>query len=484
MLAVSLSVFLTEASAETIPVKAAVHVHTTFSTGALSLEEVAEQARRARLDAVILSDNFLLRVEYGLFPLPGLLKAVEERPSALRAGMTRYLKAIDDAQARFPDVILVPGVEVIPYYYWTGLPWNHDLTLWDLQKNLLVVGLARPEDYEAIPAIGNVRTFERGGARLITCGLGLGALGAGLLVLTGISERCLRLRHFTLRVRRRRWGLGLSTLGAGALLVLDSFNWSAVAALGGPRGIEPYQHVIDYAESRGGAVLWSFPEARDLHRVDVGHFGTVLVQTEPYPEVLLQSRAYTGLGAVYPDTVTFTEPGRQWDQLLLEYSGRRRERPAWAVGELGYHEPPKRFDEAVTVFLVRERSRAAILESLKGGRLYALAPLPDHHLVLADFSMRQTQQTGWTGMGGEFGARGQAPLLISVRVASSDGRAAPFVLRLIRSGSVDAVVEGTTPFQRILQAKPPRLGSREFFRVEITKPHRLLSNPIFVEARA
>ncbi|MBI3989053.1 MAG: hypothetical protein HY347_05495, partial [candidate division NC10 bacterium] len=48
--------------------KGAFHVHTTFSTGTLSLEEVIEEARREGIGTVILTDNFLLRFEYGLFP--------------------------------------------------------------------------------------------------------------------------------------------------------------------------------------------------------------------------------------------------------------------------------------------------------------------------------------------------------------------------------------------------------------------------------
>src|SRR5207249_8267843 len=53
------------------PLVAALHVHSTISTGSLNLEPLAERAERLGLDAVVLSDNFVLRYEYGVLPLRG-----------------------------------------------------------------------------------------------------------------------------------------------------------------------------------------------------------------------------------------------------------------------------------------------------------------------------------------------------------------------------------------------------------------------------
>jgi len=466
-----------------LQVKAAVHVHTDFSTGALGLEDVIKEARREGIDAVILSDNFLLRFEYGLFPLEGLVKKVVEKPSVLRAGVGRYLRAIEEAQARFPDVILIPGVEVIPYYYWSGSPFKGDLTLWNAQKNLLVVGLRHPEDYEGIPAIGNGQALLPRGPGLVRLALAAAAIAGGIVLLRSGRKREVRLTRFTLRVRTGYRLLGWTAHAVGVLLVLDAFASSAVTPYAGDLGIAPHQAVIDWVEARGGRALWSFPEARDFSRTPIGPLGTVTVRTERYPEALLQSRGYTGFGAVYPDTVTFTEPGRHWDQLLLEYAEGRRPRPAWAIGEVGYHGPPKPLSDALTVFLVSERSRTAILEALKEGRLYALRRPRDGHLVLEEFALGQEGAGGQATMGGELESNGARPLLLTLRIGASDGRGEPFTARLIRSGSVLDVLRGRTPFERTLRLDPPGAGKREFFRIEITQPHRLLSSPIFVRGR-
>lgn len=479
LLALLLAGFLHgKAEAALSQVKGAVHVHTSFSTGSLSLEEVIQEARRAGIGALILADNFLLRFEYGLPPFRGLVKKVVEKPSVFRLGNGRWLQAIEAAQLKFPDVVLIPGVEVIPYYYWTGSPFKEDLTLWDAQKNLLVVGLSRPQDYEGIPAIGHLRAPLATTTNLLKLSLAAVAIGGGLLLLRARRERKLRLTHFSLKVPRRYRLPGWAALGLGVLLLLEALMAPEADPYRGKLGIGPYQRVIEYGETRGGAVLWSFPEARDFRRIEVGGFGKVSVRTEPYPEALLQSHGYTGFGGLYPDTVTFTEPGREWDRLLSEYSDGRRERPAWAVGELGYHGPPKRLSEALTIFLVSEQSRKAIVEALKAGRMYAVSPLKDHHLVLEDFSMSQGK--GSIPMGGELAANGQGPLVISLRVSASDGREMPFALRLIRSGRVLNVLEGRTPFETLLNTEPPEVGRRDFFRLEITTPPRLLSNPIFV----
>lgn len=79
---------------------------------------------------------------------------------------------------------------------------------------------------------------------------------------------------------------------------------------------------------------------------------------------------------------------------------------------------------------------------------------------------------------------GEGPLLINLRVGASDGREVPFTLRVIRSGKMLQVLQEKTPFKGSLKVNPPGEGRREFFRIEITKPHRLLSNPIFVRRRA
>ena len=83
-------------------------------------------------------------------------------------------------------------------------------------------------------------------------------------------------------------------------------------------------------------------------------------------------------------------------------------------------------------------------------------------------------------MGGELEADGENPVLIRLRIGASDGREVPLTLRLIRSGRLLRTIQGRTPFAETLTVSSPDRGRREFFRVDVVKPHLLLSNPIFV----
>ena len=473
-----------EAEANFLQVKGAFHVHTSFSTGALSLEEVAEEAQMEGIDSVIFSENFLLRFEYGLFPFRGLLKKVVEEPSVVRRGIRGWLESMETAQAKFPSVILIPGVEVVPYYYWTGSLLRRDLTLRDSQKNVLAVGLDTAEEYMSIPAIGNSKTLSLQWPYLLESALGLAFVGLGFLLVRTEREQKIRLKRFLVRVRKPYRVPGWLALGFGALLLLEGFTASDLNPYGGDLGIKPYQQVIDSVEAAGGMAFWSFPEARDFRKEGFGPLGTVTIRTDPHPQVLLQSQGYTGFGAIYPDNVTFTEPGGEWDRLLLEYAEGGRSRPAWGIGELGYRGMPKRLDEVLTVFLVSEKSREAILSALRSGRFYSVQPKRDYRLVLEDFSIGLDGKSEWVSMGDELKADGEGPLSVRLRIGASDSRQVDFTLRLIRSGKLVRVIEGKTPFTESLTLTPPDRGKREFFRIELVKPHRLLSNPIFVRRQA
>lgn len=455
--------------------KAAFHVHTRFSTGALSLEEVVAEARAEGIDSVIFAENFLLRFEYGLFPFRSLVKKVVEKPSVLRQGIGQWLRSLEMVQAKSPDVILIPGVEVVPFYYWTGSPFRGDFTMWDAQKNMLVVGLGQPGNYLKIPAIGNGRllTLRR---HLLGSSLGLALVGLGfVLVRTGRQQKI-----------ARRWVClsGWLALGCGALVLLEALSASGLNPYLGDLGIGPYQRIIDAAEASGGMVFWSFPEARDLSKQSFGPAGTVTMRTDTHPEVLLQSHGYTGFGGVYQDNVNFTNPGGEWDQLLLEYAEGRRARPAWAIGELGYHGAPKRLDDVLTVFLVPERSKDAILAALKGGRFYAVQSQPGYHLTLEEFSIGLEEGGKGATMGGELVAPAEGPLFIRLRVGASDGREVDVGVRIIQSGKLLRILQGRTPFSETVQVPPTELGRREFFRIEVVQPRWLLSNPIFIRRQA
>jgi hypothetical protein len=367
-------------------VRGVVHVHSDLSTGDFSLEGLVGLADQQGIDALLVSENFLARVEYGLPPFRALTRVSREERS-LGADPTRYLARAAEVRARLPHVLLIPGVEVVPHYFWTGSPVALDMTLHNVQKNLLVFGLDAA-GLASLPVAGNRRPGAYRFGSLVD------AL-PGLLVVPGLvllaRRRAVRTRigrGAVLVVRRRAWGTGLalSAIGLAALVRAWPFTSDRLPTWR-DLGVAPYQALIDHVDRRGGVTVWSLPEARDEGEQLVGPVRVGWL-TEPYADDLLRTFRYTAFGAVYEDTSTFEQPGGGWDRLLAEYARGERSRPAWALAESAFHghTAGKQVGPVHTVFLVSEKSEAGVLEALRHGRMYAVQRTRELGFDLTEFS--------------------------------------------------------------------------------------------------
>src|SRR6185503_14608976 len=106
-------------------------------------------------------------------------------------------------------------VEVVPHYHWTGSPFALDMTVHDVQKNLLVFGLTDPAALAALPVIGNAPGAGYT-AQSVLDALPVLLVIPGLLVLA--RRRAVRRkigRGAVVVVRRRAWGLGLTLCAVG-----------------------------------------------------------------------------------------------------------------------------------------------------------------------------------------------------------------------------------------------------------------------------
>jgi hypothetical protein len=465
------------AAAEPERLPALLHVHSTLSTGDFSLDELAELAEKAGLGALLLSENYLLRIEYGLPPFRALTRVVSEQRSVLGGGgAARFLAEVAEAQQRNPRVLLIPGVEVVPHYYWTGSPVALDMTANNTQKNLLVFGLAAGP-LEALPVTGNAAAgrFDWSVALDLVPGL---LLIPGALLLATKRRSTQRVGYAVLVVRRRRWLAGGLLCAVGALALARA--WPFTAEPDPPYadlGLVPHQALIDYVDKLGGVTVWSFPEARDSGEQ---WYGPVRVswRTDPYPDDLLRTSRYTAFGAVYEDTTRVELPGGGWDQLLLQYARGERSRPAWAVGESGFHDftAGKGIGPVQTVLLVSERSERAALDAMKRGRMYALLRGADSALTLAEFAV--TDGVGNARSGDTLRTPAGAPLEVRVSVDTADGASRAVRVALVRNGALAGAWAAATPFRVVHREVYD--GAPAFYRLDVRGPGRLLSNPIFV----
>lgn len=465
-----------QASEDRQQLLATVHVHSTASTGELTIESLAERAEQLGLDVLILSDNFSLRYEYGLWPLPGLLKHQVSFPSVLEYGIERYLDEIAAAQSRHSKLIIVPGVEVAPYYYWTGSLVGRTLTMHNAQRNLLALGLTRPEDYRSLPVSGNPGsyTFDWRGA----------VNGAPLLLVVPAVWLWKPLRRRTdQRSLRRTVACTLIVLAVALVANAWPLSQPAFSSYDDRLGYRPYQALIDDVRDKGGLVFWSMTEARDFHEYAAGPLGSVTVKTEPHPEALLQTTGYTGFGGLYQDGRTIIKPGELWDRLLQLPAHEQRPVPV-LIGELAFHglsDAGKDLPRLVTALWVKERTVAGVLEALRSGHAYAVGD-GDHRVQLRLDEFRVVCQGGTkaASVGDRLDPDGARDLMVHLSITATDRGRHPIKVRVIRSGEVLAQLAGETPFRVDWPDSTVPINERMTYRVEITGSGELLSNPIFV----
>jgi len=452
------------------------HLHSDLSTGDFSLEQLTAMAEKQGIGALLLTENYLLRVEYGLLPFRALTRAVRDERSVLDLGIDRYLARVAEANLANPRVLIVPGVEVLPHYYWSGSPLALDMAVHATQKNLLVFGLPDAA-LRALPATGN-KIGGFGWSSVLDALPGV-LLVPGVYLLTRKRRGLRRVGRVVVVVRQRRWLAGSALCGVAVLALVRGWPF-AVDPYPPYRdlGLAPHQDLIDYVDRLGGVTVWSFPEARDAGERWMGPV-KVSWYTPPYPDDLMRTARYTGFGAVYEDTTRIDRPGELWDRLLGQFAAGDRSRPAWAVGESGFHgfTAGKTLGKVRTVFLVEERTERAVLDALKRGRFYAVEQEAGAELVLTEFSVRAGAAAGVSG--DLVRTSETTPIDITVAVEATGAAATRDVrVTLVRNGAVVRAWTGAPPFRTV--HRDTFDGSPTFYRLDVRGPGRLLSNPIFV----
>jgi hypothetical protein len=477
-----------ESSAGWRPVTSAFHVHSRLSLGSGSLDTLAAEAQASGIEAIFLTDNFLLRYEYGQFPLRGLIRRAVEFPSVMRGGIDQYLAQVREAGLRHPGVMFIPGVEVVPHYYWTGSVFKKNLTMHDSQKNILVLGLKSADEYRRLPMTGNEEAYEYGWMTAVLVSPVLLVLPAIWLIRRPVQKN-VRVGWTMMSVRVSRVRPGVILLATACVLLINNYPFASPSydPYRGGSGHRPHQDLIRYVRDRGGLTIWSMPEAKDFNRFDYGRLGVVTVKTDPYPEALRLTSGYTGFGSLYEDTITVTDPGGLWDGLLLDYMQGRRADPPWGLGEVAYHggdTTGKRLHQVETVFWVKERTPAALLEAAAKGRMYAVSRTKEYGLRLDDFSLVSEETGDVVASGQTLQAVASTPIRLRLSVSFTDGQARPTPVQVVRSGHVMAAVTETTPFRLEFPGAVPAAGGGTYYRVMIgSGTHRIVSNPIFVRAR-
>ncbi len=455
-----------------------VGVHTDMGTGNHSLEEIAEKLEEKGIPIAIVTEHTLIRCEYGLFPLRRIVRRAFTEKSLLDYGVENYLNYISRINSSHPKMVIIPGTEVAPFYYWTGSYFKtKDLTMHNWHKQFLVIGLNKAQDFKNLPMVSNPFSAHYTWRSIYLLWPFI-PLVIGLWLVRKRRAQRLRFedRLFTIPSHPHRI-LGIIIIILSGLFLFNNFPFKIAPydQYHGDQWEAPYQELIDYVNKRDALSFWSLPEATtDVKR------GGARSYTPPFPESLLATHNYSGFTAFYEGWRKVANPGGIWDKILNEYCEGKRERPVWAIGEIDYRQdtPSKEIDSVQTVFLITQLNRKAVLDALKKGKMYALGKSQQGALFLDSFVVKNNNKVAL--MGETLLSRDRPT--ISIRVSRPAPEEGGIKIRLIRKGEIIKTFDIENSEEIIYEDDYYKTGEKIYYRLDIAaRGSKIISNPIFVE---
>ncbi len=441
-----------------------IDLRSTNSDGAYDIESLARIAKNRGFEVIIINDHDRVAIEYGVPPFRNLIKRKVERSSINKNGAKAYLDSIKRARKMFPDMIIIPGSETAAFYFWEGSYFKKNLTAHNHERRILTIGMEKPEDYENLPILHN----------------GLSTQYLGMAVPEILFFFIILILSLFLIKRKRSYkiaGIIIFVLCLASIANINMFRSSPFDQYHGDKGMDPYQLLIDYVDSRGGMTFWNYPETNS----GVRKMGPIYVNTPPYPGVLEESKNYTGFASLYGDNITVTEPGGVWDRILLAYCKGEREKPTWGISTGDFHKEGEgggRLGNFPTFFFVQKKTKDEVLRALKNGRTYACQGSFPNIVKLDEFLVCSSDGKTKAISGGEIVLKDSPRIKISLSAAETPERKVK--VRLIRSGELIKTFEGTLPMKIDYEDKYFEPGRKIYYRIDVKGYANLVSNPIFV----
>jgi hypothetical protein len=441
-------------------------VKTNFSEGCASIKDIGNQSERLGIDAVIFGDYARNSIEFGAKPFERIFKNATEGPSVLGRGASGFISEVNDNDRQIKETILIPGVETIPFYFWSGSNYDKNLTAHNWDKHLLVVGLPTAQEYEQLP-LQNSNLSSTYTDPLLKQFAILGFLF--MVSVAAVYKGYARILTVPLMVLL-------------LLLTVNNhpFRSSPFDAYNGDQGIQPYQNMIDYANSKGAMVFWNHMEPPS----GIRQYGTTSLETLPYPDDLLTTKNYTGFQVVGDHPIQQAEPGQQWDQVLMEYLQGQREQPVWGYGGNDYlceDQNGDRLGSVRTIVLVREKNRDTLFDAIRKGRMYSVRQVDDNRLSLDEFLV-EDQKTGQQATLGQELTSTDFPA-VKIKLRSIKGGNKTARIQIIRNGVLVKQENVSLPYELTWRDVGNDQQGRAYYRIKasVNSMDHLVSNPIFVK---
>ncbi len=346
---------------DTVPLRMVMDVRSVHSDGAHDFDALIAMAKVRGVDVLAFGEHDRFDVRFGLAPVPQWLGYSMSHPSLYRTGLDAFFDDLARARRRHPEMTLLAGTESIPGYRWSGIPWV-DLTLHDVERHIIALGIERPTQVEALPSyrLTNIR-----GPFRFSMVFWLALTGGVLAVL----------------IRRRRRGVALLLF---ASLVAFLSAWLMRPA------VDADAAFIRAAHGQGLFVVWAHPGTHS--GVRPGPMG-VRLDTPPYSARVFApphsgEEGADAFAAIYGDSDDNCEPGGRWDRYMLNYMAGLYPKPIWAVAAGDFHKQGESGEylgnHAMDVWTVHgAKTPEAVMAALRRGRMAAWRMPRDRNLYLA-----------------------------------------------------------------------------------------------------
>ena len=258
------------------------------------------------------------------------------------------------------------------------------------------------------------------------------------------------------------------------------FRSSPFNQYSGDLGAKPYQELINYVNNTGGLIFWNDIDASNV----ISQKGRISYKTEPHPEDLILTSGYTGFQSIAGSPVVQIEPGHEWDKVLNEYLQGKRKNPIWGYGGNNYlcEDEGAKLGEIRTIFLVREKSRDDVLDSMANGRMYAVRQTGNERLSLDSFTVSDITSGQHAIMGEKLISNDFPELKVKVRLTK--GTEKTVSLSVIRNGVEVKQETVVLPYEMTWRDVDIKRDEGPVFyrlKVEADSENYLVSNPIFVD---
>jgi hypothetical protein len=452
-----------------------IHIHSNITEeGVYPFRKLVALAQARGVKILVFTDTFLKRWEYGLPFLSNIFKVSIEQRCIVKYGIKNYLKEIEKIRNEFPDMVILPGMQVSPFYWWSGSILKKNLSLNDWNKDFLVIGLESYQDYERLPVIGN-RYFKPRLKDLFSLLTAVSLIIFGALFLR--KGKSGKIPGWTLNI-------------LGILFLFNAFGFSASRfdAYHGQKSFLPYQDLINYTNKKKGLVFWAHPMI--AQEVSSMKFLGVNLYTSAYPESLLKTTGYTGFG-VNMSVSLEDNPVRaagEWDHALKDYCLGKRNQPAWVIGEAEYISVGL-IDSMQNVFFLPELNTQSVYLALRNGRFYVRAYSKNSvNISLSDFHIEDSGDKNKFGLKAFMGDKIQItdrPRLF-IKGDFTNNSSGNLKIEVIRDGKIIRKFEFTNEQVFNIEFQDDSLsayGKKSYFRLIFFTDNRIISvtNPIFIE---